>query len=514
MSKYLLGFDCGTQGSKGIIVDYSGRIVATGSSPHAVSHPKPSWAEHDAEEEWWGGFVTVVRQLLSQSGIDAADIAAIGCSAITPCMLPLDEDDRPLRKGILYGIDNRSSAEYEELRDLIDAKYAGQENRPRISQQSVGCRILWYQRNEPELFRRSERYMGAVSWIVYRLTGAFAVSHSEASGFGPMYDDALGRWDDGMCEALGIRSGQLPAIVHAHEIVGGVSAGAAKATGLKEGTPVTAGLGDANAEVFSTGARAGDTVVLYGSTMIIHAMREASPDMGAPDFLSQPVSGLRVAGGAATATSGSITRWFRDQFGYEESLLERQSSTDAYQSLAGMAAKIPAGSDGLILLPYFAGERSPFADSQARGMYFGLTLYHTKAHMFRAALEGIAYSLNHNIESMRQRGVEVKSLVSAGGGVKNLTWTQIMSDVTGLAQRCLPGIASSPGGNAYLAGYGIGVFKDMEALRTQWIRDAYTVTPDMDRHRKYRPYYEIYLELYENTKAQMKKLAALTEAGH
>jgi len=511
MGKYLLGFDCGTQGSKGIIVDYSGKLMASYSSPHAVEHPKPSWAEHDAEEVWWKGFVTVARGLLSKSGIDAGDISAIGCSTISPCMLPVDENDRPLRKGILYGIDNRSSSEFEELRDIIEVEFAGQDNKPRLSQQSAGCRILWFQRNEPELFRRTARYMGSITWILYRLTGEFVVSREEAGSFAPLYDSGRGCWHDSMLKLLGIRREQMPAIFPASHVIGGVSAEAAKETGLKAGTPVIAGLGDAPAEVLSTGAGDKDTVLLYGSTMIIHAIRAVS-DSKTSFGGSQPISGLRTVGGAATATSASITRWFRDQFGYEERLLERDTSVNAYQTLADEAAKIRVGSDGLILLPYFAGERSPFADSQARGMYFGLTLYHTKAHMFRAVLEGIAYSLLHNIEAMRDRGVEVNSFVSAGGGVQNLTWVQIMSDVTGLAQRCLPGIASSPGGDAYLAGYGIGAFKDMEILRTQWIRDSFTIEPNMENHVKYRPYYEIYLELYENTKKQMKKLAELTEA--
>jgi len=509
MGKYLLGFDCGTQSSKGLLVDYSGKIAASYSVPHAVTHPKPSWAEHDSRGVWWNGFVSVARGLLAQSGIDPGDISAIGASAITPCMLPLDASNEPLRNGILYGIDNRSYKEYDELSELIEKKYAGGAYRPKLSQQSTACRILWYQRNEPELFKRTVRYMGAITWINYKLTGAFAVSQSEAAGFGPIYDAWRSEWDQSMCEVLNIRPEQLPEVCPAHHVIGGVSADAAKVTGLKEGTPVIAGLGDATAEVLSTGARDMDTVILYGSTMIIQAIREVSPDAKLPPGQEQSISGLRIASAAATATSASITKWFRDQFGYEERILERDTGVNAYQSLADMAAKIPIGADGLIMLPYFAGERSPFQDSQARGMYFGLTLYHTKAHMFRALLEGISYSLLHNVETMRRKGVEINSFVSAGGGVQNLLWARIMSDVTGLSQRCLPGIACSPGGNAYLAGYGIGVFKDMEVLRTQWIRDAFTVEPDLENTKKYRPYYEIYLELYENTKAQMKKLAEL-----
>lgn len=210
---------------------------------------------------WWKGFIKVAQSLLSQSGIDPGDICAIGCSGMTPCMVPLDEDGKPLHNAILYGIDNRSDREADELGQMIGAQYADTEYRPRLSAQFIGCRILWYKKNEPQLFSRTARYASASTWLAYCLTGEFAVSDCDAGAYLPMYDAGKKRWNEEICKLIGINSGQLPAVVPAYHVIGGVQQSAAKATGLKEGTPVIAGMGDSVAELFSTGAVEGETIL-------------------------------------------------------------------------------------------------------------------------------------------------------------------------------------------------------------------------------------------------------------
>jgi xylulokinase len=501
-----LGFDLGTQGAKGIITDFSGNTIAHYYSSHEVESPEPTWAEHNAEEIWWNGFIKVVKGLLEKSGINSSDIAAIGCSTITPCMLPIDEFGKPLRNGILYGIDSRSSDEADELSDLLDSKYKELRVSLPLSVQSIGSRILWYKRNEPALFNRTVKYATASTWLTYCLTGEFVVSKNEIFGYSPMYDHLRDDWNDRICEEIGITREKLPTIVPDYHIVGTVSKRASKATGLKEGTPVTAAVGDYAAEILSAGANDGETILLYGSTMIISSVTSKPVNKDDVYYSGSLMPGLYTTGGS-TATAASITKWFRDQFGYEETRGEKEFGIDAYSALSDLVSDIPVGSDGLILLPYFAGERSPFQNPFAKGMLFGLSLYHTKAHVYKAVLEGVAYSFYHNIETMRQAGLTITSTLSAGGGIKSANWVQIMSDVAGVSQRCLHGNYGAPGGCAYMAGYGIGVYKNTDVIREKSIQNSKIVEPNMKNHEKYQQYYRIYRKLYENTKQLMSDIS-------
>jgi len=222
------------------------------------------------------------------------------------------------------------------------------------------------------------------------------------------------------------------------------------------------------------------------------------------------VDGLYVVGGA-TATSASITKWFRDEFASTELNIEKEKGINAFQQLSDSASLIPAGSDGLVLLPYFSGERSPIWDPKARGVLAGLTIFHTKAHIYRAILEGTCYSVRHHIDVMKSAGLRIMRLVSTGGGIKSGLWTQIMSDVTGTEQLCFSNSLGAPAGDAYLAGIGIGVFKDMSVMDEKWIKDPWTVKPNIDQMSVYDKCYEVYRELYPAMKKQMHMLAEIPD---
>ncbi len=509
--KYLMGFDLGTQGSKGIIIDFEGNLVAYSYCPHDVIHKKPEWSEHDALQTWWGDFITVSQDLLKKSGILPGAIASIGISAILPCMLPVDEDGKPLRNAILYGIDTRTEEEIKILNEQIGEKKIWDITKTPLSTQSVGPKVFWFKRNEPEMFKKTEKILSANGFIIAQLTSKYVTDRSTAKETSPFYSFVTGQWDDEMCDAVGISKKQLPDIIEAYDIAGTVTHQAATATGLCEGTPVVAGTGDFLAELLSMGGRDGDTFITYGSTIQIFHMTNQPVFIDSLTTVLYPVDGLYLVGGG-TAASASITKWFRDEFASSERSIEKEKGINAYQQLSDLAEGIPAGSNGLMLLPYFAGERSPLWDPKARGILAGLTLFHTKAHIYRAILEGTCYSVKHHVDVMESAGLAVSKLISTGGGIKSRTWTQIMSDITGSEQLCYSNSMGAPAGAAYLAGIGIGAFKDMSVMRNKWIRDTWLVKPKQDNRYIYEKLYKLYRSLYLSTKKQMHELAEITEA--
>jgi xylulokinase len=508
-ASYLLGIDIGTQGSKGVIVSRNGVLAASEFVEHGLSMPRPGWAEHDADAIWWNDFVSLSRRLLFQAQIDPRQIAAIGTSALSPDMLPVDADGRPLRAGILYGIDTRATAEIVAMNQQLGI--VG----PRgLTAQDVGPKIVWFRSHEPERWQRTSRIVSAHGYVVARLTGEYVIDYTTASGFRPFYDAEHRQWDTGMCRQFGVPPGCLPRIHETTDVVGSVSTRAAAETGLAEGTPVIAGATDFPAEAVSTGVSdEGDLVVSYGTTMVVltFARRALScPGLYTGPNLLGSLAGLYdglhcICGGMAT--SAALTRWFRDNFGQPERRAEQELGINAYQLLGLEADSVPAGSDGLIVLPYFSGERSPIQDAQAQGVLFGLTLSHTRGHLFRALLEGISYGLAHHLELMRRAGARIERIVATGGGARNRLWAQIVSDVTGLPQVIL-GRSSAALGAAFLAGVGVGLAHDLRDIRG-WVPPDTELKPHADLYERYQPYYRIYRQLYENTKEEMHTLAQL-----
>jgi xylulokinase len=508
--KYLMGFDIGTQGSKGIIIDFEGNLAAYSYCPHDVIHKKPEWAEHDAVQTWWGDFITVARDLIGKSGIAPEAIASIGISALFPCMLPVDESGKPLRNAILYGIDTRTEEDIRFLNEQIGKKRIWDLTKGELSTQSVGPKILWFKRNEPELFKRTEKFLQASEFVVAKLTGKYVADRSTAKETAPFYNFDLGQWDGEMCREVDIEMEQLPDICEAYEIAGTVTQQASAQTGLSEGTPVVAGTGDFLAELLSMGGNCGDTLITYGSTIQVFHMTDRPVFVDSLTTVIYPVDGLHVVGGG-TAASGSITKWFRDEFGSEERNIEKVKGINAFKQLSDSASAIPAGSDGLVLLPYFAGERSPIWDPKARGIIAGLTHFHTKAHLYRAVLEGTCYSIRQHLDVMKAAGLHISGLVSTGGGIKSHLWTQIMSDVTGAEQLCFSNSMGAPAGDAYLAGIGVGAFKDMSVMREKWIKEPWIVKPNPNNQTVYEKCYEVYQSLYPAIKRQMHALAEIAD---
>jgi xylulokinase len=503
----LLGVDIGTYSSKGVLCTPAGEVVATQTIEHGLSLPRPGWAEHDADAIWWGEFVALCRALLGD-GDRGRRVGGVAVSAIGPCLLPVDGAGRPLRAGILYGIDSRATAEIAWLNERFGEEALFDLGGMALTSQAIGPKILWLRRHEPQVYARTEKILSASSFLVHRLTGEFVMDRHTASYFNPLVDLRALRWDERFAEPI-VEPEKLPRLLWANEIAGTVHAAAAAATGLPVGTPVTAGTIDAAAEAVSVGVVApGDMMVMYGTTLFfVHVTDRPVPDprMWATGFC---LPGLYdVAGGMSTA--GALTRWFRDTFTPLERAAESTGGANAYAALADEAVTVPAGSAGLVCLPYFAGERTPINDPDARGVYAGLTLTHTRAHLYRAALEGTAYGVRHNLETMAAMGAAPRRLVAVGGGAQNRLWLQIVSDASGLPQDVPERTIGAAYGDAFLAGLATGLVPDPAALSRDWVRIATTLRPRVAERETYDAYYRVYRHLYDAARDDLHTLARL-----
>jgi len=441
---YFLGIDIGTYQTKGVLVDSSGRVHAQAARDHKMLVPEPGWAEHRPEEDWWGDFVYVCQTLIKDSGVDPATIKSVACSAIGPCMLPVDTQGNPLMNGVLYGVDGRAEAEVQELTARLGESVIIDRCGNALTSQSVGPKILWLKRHRPELYAQTAHVLTSTSFLVQRLTGEVVIDHYTAANFAPLYDVHTQNWVDDLADDI-IPLGKLLRLMWSNEIAGVITEAAAGVTGLAKGTPVTAGTIDAAAEALSVGMeQPGDMMMMYGSTIFIilrTADRVSDPRLWYAPWLFQG----EHASMAGLATSGTLTHWFRDQFAQD---LNPQV---AFAELAQEASTSAPGANGLLMLPYFSGERTPIHDIHAKGAIYGLNLTHTRGDIYRALIEGIAHGTRHVTDTFAEVGQSPRRLLAVGGGTQNGLWLQATSDITGLDQIVCEQTIGASYGDAFLA---------------------------------------------------------------
>ena len=486
---YTLGIDIGTFESKGVLVDGAGRIVAQAARAHEMIVPRPGWAEHRAEQDWWGDFVYLCRALLAQSGIDPTDIAAVAASAIGPCMLPVDGSGAPLMNGVLYGVDTRAQTEIDDLNAAIGAEVILARGGNALTSQSVGPKILWLRRQRPEIWAKTAKILTSTSFLTWKLTGQHVIDHYTAAGFSPLYDIAAQDWCFELADIC--PPDMLPRLMWSSQIAGQVTPAAAAETGLAAGTPVTCGTIDAAAEAVSVGVTApGDMMMMYGSTIFIieiAARRLTDARLWHAPWLF-PGQHAAMAG---LATSGTLTHWFRDHFARD---LPRE---DAFAVLTAEALRSPPGARGLLCLPYFSGERTPLHDPQAKGAFFGLNLTHSRGDLYRAVVEGIAAATRQITDTYAEAGSPPQRVLAVGGGTKNRPWLQATSDVTGLDQQLCRVTSGAAFGDAFLAARAVGLAPAEAINRGNPVEAVITARhhPVYDRHQP------LFRQLYTQTRA-------------
>lgn len=489
MTGAVLGVDIGTSSSKGVVVDLDGRVLATAVRSHDVSRPRPGWAEMDAAV-WWDEFVSLSAELLA--AVDGLTIEAVGVSGMGPCVLIADADGSPLRPAILYGVDTRAQEQIAALdarygRDAVVARCGSE-----LSTQAVGPKLAWLAEHEPDRAAAARLLFMPASWLGWNLTGSYALDHHSASQSVPLYDRTAQAWYEPWWQdiAPGIVP---PPLVWPGDVVGRVTDAASAATGLPAGIPVIAGTIDAWTEAVSVNAQnPGDLMLMYGTTMFLIGTTttpHTAPGLWGTAGAFPGVHNL--AGGMAT--SGAITSWLRELFG-----------SPGYEDLLDEASRSGVGAHGLLMLPYFAGERTPFADPDARGLIAGLTVEHTRGDLYRAALEATAMGVRHNVAAFRDAGVPIARVVAVGGGTKGALWAQVVSDVTGLAQEVPSVTIGASYGAAYLAA------RSQVAVEIEdWNPIASVVVPDQGTADAYGRLYGLYRELYPATAEVSHRLAAM-----
>jgi xylulokinase len=479
-----LGIDIGTSSTKAVLAAPDGTVLAGRSIPHGLDLPGPGLAEQDAERVWWGEVTEACRSLAG------AEVSAVTVSGLGPCVLPCDEQVRPLRPGILYGIDTRAEAEINELNQRLGTAEILARGGSALSSQAGGPKILWLRRHEPAVWTRTRFVHSAHTFVLHRLTGRYLMDHHTASQYDPLYDMAAGDWNRDWAPVV---AGQveLPGLIWPGELAGQITEAAAAATGLPPGTPVAAGTIDAWAEAYSAGVTApGDLMIMYGSTMFL-VLCAVRPAFHHGIWTTEGIAPGLPTYAAGMATSGSLIRWLGELTGL--------SDGDAMAA----AARVPPGADGLLCLPYFAGERSPLFDPRARGTFAGLTLRHGRGHLIRAGYEAVAYGVRHNLEVMSGLGVRPGRAVAVGGGTTGDLWTQIVSDVTGLAQEVPVVTTGAAYGDALLGAVAAG----LTGPGTRWNRARQVIGPGPDAAR-YRDGYAAYRELGTRVEPVSHRLAA------
>lgn len=490
MAEVLLGVDIGTSSTKGVITHADGEVIATAARPHQTLFPRPGFVEHDPEGIWWKDFSEIVQELLPKADGPIAGVSVSGIGATT---LPADADGEPLRDAILYGIDTRAGKEIDELVERYGFDTIVERSLSMISHQAIGPKLMWLQRNEPDVWEKTKQLLMVNSFIVERLTGEYTLDSISASFCIPMFDPRKREWIKEWCDevAPGL---ELPRVIEPWEEAGRISKKGAELTGLPEGIPVCAGTIDAPVESASIGVKApGDVMLTYGTTMGIAGVLSEPQSSSVLNSFPGVFPGTHILIGP-TATSGALTNWMRSL-----------SNDMPFEELLQEASVTPPGSNGLVALPYFSGERTPIWDADARGVIAGLTMSHSRGHLYREMLEATAYSARSIFDALREAGVEINRIIAVGGGTRGGMWTQIVSDVTGIPQELSKETMGACYGDALFAARAAGLIGDQD----DWADKAADVTPNTDHRETYDRLYEIYKELYPATKSQVHALAAM-----
>lgn len=501
MKPYLLGIDIGTSACKAAVFDQNGEVIASASEEYPVEYPRPGWAEQNPEE-WWRAVCISIKKMAAD-GVDLNEIGGIGIDGQSWSAIPVDREGNVLTNTPIW-MDTRAQDICDEFNEKIGPDQIFQVSGNSLQPSYTTAKIVWYRRNLPEVYQRTYKILQSNSYIGFKLTGNMTQDISQGYGL-HCFNMHTGEWDEDLCEALEIPMSLLPDIYSSHAIIGTVTGKAAKESGLLAGTPVAAGGLDAACGTLGAGVvRPGETQEQGGQaggmSICIDTYR-ADPRL---------ILGFHVVPGkwilqGGTTGGGGVIRWLEREFGAYEREMGKSCGKSSLELFNEVAEAIAPGCDGMVFLPYMSGERSPIWDPDAKGVFYGMDFGKTKGHFIRAAMEGVAYSLYHNLEVAREAGAEAEVLRAMGGSANSLLWTQIKSDITGKPIIVPSSDTATTLGAAILAGVGVGMYKDFEEAVKLTVKEKRRHEPDPEHRAVYERNYQIYLELYEQLKSTMKK---------
>ncbi len=513
MADYLLGLDYGTGGAKGCLIDTEGRVVGYAFQEYPIISPHPGWSEHDPVR-YWQIACEICRSCLAQARIRPEEVKGLAVSSALPGMVMVDALGDPINNA--YNLmDRRATAEVQYVKETIGEERVFQVTGNRLDDHPSLVNLLWERNNRPDSYRRIHKILTLEGYLVSKLTGAFTLAHQNAVFFGVAYNLVEKRFEEDLLASLEIDPSFLPELRFSRELVGEVTREAAAETGLAAGTPVAAGQGDFNAACLASGVtEEGDiqsNLGTCGNFGVIHKKPQFLFEMIALGFtVGEPNAYITIP---TTTTGGMSIRFLRDTISQLEVETERALGVDAYDLLNLQAAKVPPGSEGLLMLPFLMGERTPIWDVYARGCLFGLSLHHTKGHFVRAAMEGVAYAMYDSFRLIQQSAMKVNfPIVMHEGGAKSRLWRQIITDVFNTPTVLTKRRTGAPFGDAILAGVATGLFPDYSMCK-EWAEHVDLMEPDPDHHRIYMEYFQLYKDLYQHVKDDYRALARLRGSG-
>jgi len=492
---YLIGIDAGTQGVRAIVFGQDGQLVTGAYKTYPFDYPKPDWVEQTAED-WWIATLYAIREVMAKGKISPKDVAGLSVSSQANTFVPVDKEGKALRPAISW-MDQRANAQAKWLSDNLSADIIYQITGSPLSFVFDVPKILWLKENERSIFEKAYKFLQVKDFIIHRLTNVFATDFSLVS-LCMFLDIRRKKWAEEILESIGLSPDRLPEVYPSTDIIGEVTEEATNSTGLKNGTPVIVGGHDQCCACVGTGVVSNGLAL--DSTGTAYAMICPSekpiidPNKRLICYCHSVPKYWVVLGQLLSA--GILLRWFRDNFCTAEIDEARILMVDPYEVLTKDAEKISVGSDGLIVLPYFAGGR--FLNPNARGVIFGLTLNHRRPHITRAIMEAVAYESRYLIEATEELGIQVKELRLAGGAARSRLWRQIKCDVTGRPV-LLPRVEEAASlGAAILAGVGVGVYKNVDEAVKKAVVFKEGLEPREDIHEVYNRLYQVYKKLYDD----------------
>ncbi|MBC7251676.1 MAG: xylulokinase [Anaerolineae bacterium] len=503
---YFLGIDVGTTGSKSLLITEKGQVTASATVEYPMYTPQPQWAEQNPQD-WWQATVESIRKVLTTSQVPPDQVMGVGLTGQMHGLVLLNKEGAVLRPCIMWN-DQRTGPQCAWITERVGPQRVLQLTGNPVLPGFTAPKIIWVREHEPEIYEQVAKVLLPKDYIRYRLTGEFATEVSDASGTS-LFDVGRRRWSQDMLEALDIPAEWLPECYESPVVSGYVSQAVAEVTGLKAGTPVVGGGGDQAAQAVGSGIiETGLISVTIGTSGVVFASTDEfviEPE-GRLHAFCHAVPGKWHLMGVMLSAGGSF-RWFRDTLGQTEKEMASLLGQDPYELLTAEAASAPAGCEGLLFLPYLTGERTPYPDPNARGVFMGLTLRHDKRHLVRAVLEGVAYGLRDSLELMKNLGTEIHQVRASGGGARSELWRQILADVFDSELVVINVTEGAAYGAALLAGVGAGVYKDVAEACRQTIEVVQRTEPVPENTALYRELYPVYRTLYSALKPSFDQVS-------